>query len=80
MTLEIREGRGIGDKKDHIHLNLSHLPPETLALRLPGISESARIFAGRRPDQGTDPGDSRPFTTTWAAFRTNYWGEVLNPD
>ncbi|MEL6586985.1 MAG: FAD-binding protein, partial [Pseudomonadota bacterium] len=46
MTLEIREGRGVGKDGDHIHLNLSHLPPETLALRLPGISESARIFAG----------------------------------
>ncbi len=46
MTMEIREGRGVGADKDHIHLHLNHLPPETLALRLPGISESARIFAG----------------------------------
>ena len=46
MTMEIREGRGVGKDGDHIHLNLSHLPPETLALRLPGISESARIFSG----------------------------------
>ncbi|MFN2302058.1 MAG: FAD-binding protein, partial [Gammaproteobacteria bacterium] len=46
MTLEIREGRGVGLGKDHIHLNLSHLPPEALHLRLPGISESAQIFAG----------------------------------
>ena len=45
MTMEIREGRGVGDRNDHIHLHLNHLPPETLALRLPGISESARIFA-----------------------------------
>jgi len=46
MTMEIREGRGVGKNGDHIHLHLNHLPPETLAQRLPGISESARIFAG----------------------------------
>jgi len=46
MTMEIREGRGVGKEKDHIFLHLDHLPPETLALRLPGISESAKIFAG----------------------------------
>ena len=46
MTMEIREGRGIGAEGDHIHLHLNHLPPETLAERLPGISESAKIFAG----------------------------------
>ena len=46
MTIEIREGRGVGPNKDHIHLNLSHLPKEALHLRLPGISESARVFAG----------------------------------
>eukprot|EP00732_Lithocolla_globosa_P005614 Lithocolla_globosa_v1_NODE_5904_length_1167_cov_59.942446.p1 type:complete len:323 gc:universal NODE_5904_length_1167_cov_59.942446:1011-43(-) len=46
MTIEIREGRGVGDKKDHIHLNLSHLSPELLKERLPGISETAAIFAG----------------------------------
>lgn len=46
MTMEIREGRGVGPEGDHIHLNLSHLPAEALAERLPGISESARIFAG----------------------------------
>ena len=56
MTIEIREGRGVGPNKDHIHLNLNHLPPETLDLRLPGITESARIFAGRGPDEGADPG------------------------
>lgn len=38
MTMEIREGRGVGEHKDHIFLNLSHLPPEALAERLPGIS------------------------------------------
>src|SRR6516225_8853107 len=46
MTVEIREGRGVGPGKDHIHLHLSHLDPKILAERLPGISESARIFAG----------------------------------
>jgi len=46
MTMEIREGRGVGPNKDHIHLHLSHLDPKVLHERLPGISESARIFAG----------------------------------
>merc|ERR1712176_708131 len=46
MTLEIREGRGVSPLKDHIYLHLDHLPPETLAERLPGISETAKIFAG----------------------------------
>ena len=46
ITLEIREGRGVGPMKDHVLLQLSHLPPETLAKRLPGISETAMIFAG----------------------------------
>jgi succinate dehydrogenase (ubiquinone) flavoprotein subunit len=46
MTMEIIEGRGVGPEKDHIHLHLNHLPPETLAERLPGIMETAHIFAG----------------------------------
>ena len=46
MTIEIREGRGVGPGKDHIHLHLSHLDPKIINERLPGISESARIFAG----------------------------------
>ncbi|KAJ3011470.1 succinate dehydrogenase flavoprotein subunit [Thoreauomyces humboldtii] len=46
MTVEIREGRGVGPEKDHIYLQLSHLPKEVLAERLPGISETAAIFAG----------------------------------
>lgn len=45
-TMEIREGRGVGDNKDHIFLHLEHLGPEVLHERLPGISETARIFAG----------------------------------
>merc|ERR1712083_1171926 len=43
---EIREGRGCGPEKDHVHGQLHHLPPEQLAERLPGISETAMIFAG----------------------------------
>ena len=46
MTIEIREGRGVGPDKDHIYLQLSHLPPEVLHERLPGISETAAIFSG----------------------------------
>ena len=45
MTIEIREGRGVGTEKDHIHLHLEHLGPEVIEERLPGIAESARIFA-----------------------------------
>ncbi|CDJ37209.1 succinate dehydrogenase (ubiquinone) flavoprotein subunit, mitochondrial, putative [Eimeria tenella] len=46
MTIEIREGRGCGPRKDHCHLDLTHLDPETLHSRLPGITETAKIFAG----------------------------------
>jgi succinate dehydrogenase / fumarate reductase flavoprotein subunit len=46
MTMEIREGRGVGAKNDHIHLNLQHLGGDVLHERLPGISETAKIFAG----------------------------------
>jgi len=46
MTIEIREGRGVGAEHDHIHLHLEHLGPEVIHERLPGIAESARIFAG----------------------------------
>ena len=46
MTMEIRAGRGVGDEGDHIHLHLEHLGPDILAERLPGISETAQIFAG----------------------------------
>jgi len=46
MTIEIREGRGVGPDKDHLYLQLSHLPPQVLHERLPGISETAAIFAG----------------------------------
>jgi succinate dehydrogenase / fumarate reductase flavoprotein subunit len=46
MTIEIREGRGVGSAADHIHLHLEHLGPEVIQQRLPGIAETARIFAG----------------------------------
>lgn len=46
MTMEILEGRGVGPNKDHIYLHLNHLPPELLHERLPGISETAKIFSG----------------------------------
>jgi succinate dehydrogenase (ubiquinone) flavoprotein subunit len=46
MTMEILAGRGVGPEKDHIYLHLNHLPPETLQERLPGIMETAHIFAG----------------------------------
>jgi len=78
MTMEIREGRGVGPKKDHIHLHLDHLPPETLHLRLPGISESARIFAG--VDLNKEPIPVLPTVHyNMGGIPTNYWGEVLNP-
>jgi len=78
MTMEIREGRGVGPKKDHIHLHLDHLPPETLAQRLPGISESAKIFAG--VDVTREPIPVLPTVHyNMGGIPTNYWGEVLNP-
>ncbi|MBZ4023952.1 succinate dehydrogenase flavoprotein subunit [Rhodobacter sp. TJ_12] len=78
MTLEIREGRGVGEHKDHIFLNLSHLPKEALAERLPGISESAKIFAG--VDVTKEPIPVLPTVHyNMGGIPTNYWGEALNP-
>ncbi|MGE4326726.1 MAG: succinate dehydrogenase flavoprotein subunit [Pseudodonghicola sp.] len=78
MTIEIREGRGVGEHKDHIHLNLSHLPKEALAERLPGISESARIFAG--VDVTKEPIPVLPTVHyNMGGIPTNYWGEAINP-
>jgi len=78
MTMEIREGRGVGANGDHIHLNLNHLPKEALAERLPGISESARIFAGVDVTK-----EAIPVLPTvhynMGGIPTNYFGEVLNP-
>tara|TARA_A100001015_G_scaffold318763_1_gene439610 strand:+ start:808 stop:2616 length:1809 start_codon:yes stop_codon:yes gene_type:complete len=78
MTVEIKEGRGVGEKGDHIHLHLDHLPEKTLAERLPGISESARIFAG--VDLTKEPIPVLPTVHyNMGGVPTNYWGEVLNP-
>ncbi|WP_428926444.1 succinate dehydrogenase flavoprotein subunit [Marinibacterium sp. SX1] len=78
MTMEIREGRGVGEHKDHIFLNLNHLPAEALAERLPGISESAKIFAG--VDVTKEPIPVLPTVHyNMGGIPTNYWGEVLNP-
>ncbi|MBT8412036.1 MAG: succinate dehydrogenase flavoprotein subunit, partial [Octadecabacter sp.] len=78
MTMEIREGRGVGAGKDHIHLNLNHLPKEALAERLPGISESAKIFAG--VDVTKEPIPVLPTVHyNMGGIPTNYYGEVLNP-
>lgn len=64
MTLEIREGRGIGAHKDHVHLQLHHLPADQLAQRLPGISETAMIFAGVDVTRGTS---DLHYSNTWQA-------------
>lgn len=78
MTMEIREGRGVGSKGDHIFLHLDHLPPETLHQRLPGISESARIFAG--VDLNKAPIPVLPTVHyNMGGIPTNYWGEVVAP-
>ncbi|ABD53726.1 succinate dehydrogenase flavoprotein subunit [Jannaschia sp. CCS1] len=78
MTMEIRDGRGVGENGDHIHLHLNHLPKETLDLRLPGISESARIFAG--VDLTKEPIPVLPTVHyNMGGIPTNYLGEVLNP-
>ena len=76
MTLEIREGRGVGPNKDHIFLHLEHLPPEQLALRLPGISETAKVFAG--VDVNKEPIPVLPTCHyNMGGIPTNYHGEVL---
>ncbi len=76
MTIEIREGRGVGPKKDHIFLHLDHLDPEILASRLPGISESARIFAG--VDVTKEPIPIMPTVHyNMGGIPTNFKGEVV---
>ncbi|AUH34963.1 succinate dehydrogenase flavoprotein subunit [Paracoccus tegillarcae] len=78
ITIEIREGRGVGEDKDHMFLNLQHLPPEALHERLPGISESAKIFAG--VDVTKEPIPILPTVHyNMGGIPTNYWGEVLDP-
>jgi succinate dehydrogenase / fumarate reductase flavoprotein subunit len=76
MTIEIREGRGVGKQKDHIFLHLDHLDPEVLHERLPGISESARIFAG--VDLTSEPIPIVPTVHyNMGGIATNYRGEAL---
>jgi len=78
MTMEIREGRGVGKDKDHIYLHLDHLDPAVLNERLPGISESAKIFAG--VDLTREPIPVLPTVHyNMGGIPTNYWGEALNP-
>jgi len=79
MTMEIREGRGVGKNKDHIFLHLDHLDPAVLHERLPGISESAKIFAD--VDVTREPIPVLPTVHyNMGGIPTNYWGEVLNAD
>jgi succinate dehydrogenase / fumarate reductase flavoprotein subunit len=76
MTIEIREGRGVGKNRDHIHLHLEHLDPQILAERLPGISESARVFAG--VDVTREPIPVLPTVHyNMGGIPTNFHGEVL---
>jgi succinate dehydrogenase / fumarate reductase flavoprotein subunit len=76
MTMEIREGRGVGKGKDHIFLHLDHLDPNILHERLPGISESAKIFAG--VDVTKEPIPVLPTVHyNMGGIQTNYHGEVL---
>ena len=76
MTMEIREGRGIGEHADHVHLNLSHLGADILNERLPGISETARIFAG--VDVTREPIPVLPTVHyNMGGIPTNYHGEVV---
>jgi len=84
MTIEIREGRGVGPEKDHIYLHLDHLDPAIIHKRLPGISESAKIFAG--VDVTREPIPVIPTCHyNMGGIPTNFHGEVLtlkdgNPD
>ncbi len=76
MTMEIRDGRGVGDEGDHIHLHLEHLGAEILEERLPGISESAKIFAG--VDVTRAPIPVLPTVHyNMGGIPTNYHGEVM---
>ena len=78
MTVEINQGRGVGENKDHILLQLSHLPKEILDERLPGISETAKIFAG--VDVSRDPVPVIPTVHyNMGGIPTNWKGQVLNP-
>ena len=75
MTIEIREGRGVGPDGDHIHLHLEHLGPDVIAERLPGIAETAQIFAG--VDMTKEPIPVIPTVHYNMGGSTNYKGEVV---
>lgn len=78
MTIEIREGRGVGEHKDHIHLHLEHLDPDIIHSRLPGIAESAKIFAG--VDVTKEPIPVLPTVHyNMGGIPTNFKTEVVNP-
>jgi len=78
MATEIREGRGVGPNKDHIYLHLDHIDPAVLGQRLPGITETGKIFAGVDLTR-----EALPVTPTvhynMGGIPCNYWGEVVNP-
>lgn len=79
MSIEIREGRGCGPEKDHVYLQLHHLPTEQLATRLPGISETAMIFAG--VDVTKEPIPVLPTVHyNMGGIPTNYKGQVITHD
>ncbi len=76
MAMEIREGRGVGEQKDHIYLHLDHIDPNILAERLPGITETGKIFAG--VDLTRQPLPVAPTVHyTMGGIPTNYHGEVV---
>jgi succinate dehydrogenase / fumarate reductase, flavoprotein subunit len=78
MTVEIREGRGVGEESDHIFLHLEHLGRDLLELRLPGITESSRIFAG--VDASKQPIPVLPTVHyNMGGIPTNYHGQALRP-
>ena len=78
MTVEINEGRGVGKNRDHIHLHLEHLGPEVIHQRLPGIAETAKIFAG--VDVTKEPIPVLPTVHyNMGGIPTNFMTEVLNP-
>src|SRR5210317_1486390 len=79
MTIEINEGRGVGPEKDHIYLHLEHLGPEVINERLPGISESARIFAG--VDVNKEPIPVLPTVHyNMGGIPANFNGQVVTKD
>lgn len=76
ITIEIREGRGVGPKKDHVYLTIAHLDPQVIKLRLPGISETAKTFAG--VDVTKDPIPVIPTVHyNMGGIPTNHFGEVI---